>query len=107
MSKTYRRSASAAPAQSPAARITAEIIARLEAGTKPWVQPWRGAPVSRPLRSCGVPYRGMNVFWLWMVADMCGYASPYWMTFQQAKVLGGQVRKGHLLQELHQGGRWR
>jgi antirestriction protein ArdC len=94
MSKTYRRSASAAPAQSPAARITAEIIARLEAGTKPWVQPWRGAPVSRPLRSCGVPYRGMNVFWLWMVADMCGYASPYWMTFQQAKVLGGQVRKG-------------
>ena len=45
---------------SPAARITQEIIARLEAGTKPWVQPWRGVPVSRPLRACGIPYRGMN-----------------------------------------------
>ena len=79
---------------SPAARITQEIIARLEAGTKPWVQPWRGVPVSRPLRACGIPYRGMNVFWLWMVADMCGYASPYWMTYNQAKALGAQVRKG-------------
>lgn len=79
---------------SPATRITQEIIARLEAGTKPWVQPWRGVPVSRPLRACGIPYRGMNVFWLWMVADMCGYASPYWMTYNQTKTLGAQVRKG-------------
>ena len=79
---------------SPAARITQEIIARLESGTKPWIKPWRGVPVSRPLRACGIPYRGMNVFWLWMVADMCGYASPFWMTYNQAKVLGAQVRKG-------------
>ena len=81
-------------AQSPATRITQEIIARLEAGTKPWIKPWRGVPVSRPLRACGTPYRGMNVFWLWMVADMCGYASPYWMTYNQAKTFGAQVRKG-------------
>ena len=79
---------------SPAARITQEIIARLESGTKPWIKPWRGVPVSRPLRACGVPYRGMNVFWLWMVADMCGYASPFWMTYNQAKELCAQVRKG-------------
>ena len=80
--------------QPPAARITQEIIARLEAGTKPWVRPWRGGPASRPLRACGTPYRGMNVFWLWMVADMCGYASPFWMTYNQAQRLGAQVRKG-------------
>ena len=79
---------------SPATRITQEIIARLESGTKPWIKPWRGVPVSRPLRACGVPYRGMNVFWLWMVADMCGYASPFWMTYNRAKELGAQVRKG-------------
>jgi antirestriction protein ArdC len=79
---------------SPAARITQEIIARLEAGTRPWIKPWRGVPVSRPLRACGIPYRGMNVFWLWMVADMCGYASPFWMTYNQAKELGAQVRNG-------------
>lgn len=81
-------------AQSAAARITQEIVARLEAGTRPWIKPWRGLPVSRPLRACGTPYRGMNVFWLWMVADMCGYASPFWMTYNQASKLGGQVRKG-------------
>lgn len=79
---------------SPATRITQEIIARLESGTKPWIKPWRGVPVSRPLRACGIPYRGMNVFWLWMVADMCGYASPFWMTYNQAKELGAQVCKG-------------
>jgi antirestriction protein ArdC len=79
---------------SPATRITQEIVARLEAGTRPWIQPWRGLPVSRPLRACGTPYRGMNCFWLWMVADMCGYASPFWMTYNQAGKLGAQVRKG-------------
>jgi antirestriction protein ArdC len=36
----------------------------------------------------------MNTFWLWMVADGCGYASPYWMTYRQCQALGGQVRKG-------------
>ncbi|OYX62903.1 MAG: antirestriction protein [Sphingomonadales bacterium 32-64-17] len=85
-----RRTASVSPAQ----RITAAIIEKLEQGTKPWVKPWRGVPVSRPLRSCGTPYRGMNTFWLWMVADGCGYASPYWMTYRQCEKLGGQVRKG-------------
>ncbi|MEP2723204.1 zincin-like metallopeptidase domain-containing protein [Roseibium sp.] len=85
-----RRTASVSPAE----RITAAIIEKLEEGTKPWVKPWRGVPVSRPLRSCGTPYRGMNTFWLWMVADGCGYASPYWMTYRQCQKLGGQVRKG-------------
>ena len=88
----YRKGQSGAV--SPATRITQEIIARLESGTKPWIKPWRGVPVSRPLRACGIPYRGMNVFWLWMVADMCGYASPFWMTYNQANELGAQVRKG-------------
>lgn len=50
----YRRSASTSPAQ----RITAAIIEKLEQGTKPWVKPWRGVPVSRPLRSCGTPIAG-------------------------------------------------
>ena len=82
------------PTQSPAARITAAIIEKLEQGTTPWVKPWTGVPVSRPLRSCGTPYRGMNTFWLWMMADAAGYASPYWMTYRQCQALGGQVRKG-------------
>jgi len=80
--------------QSPAARITTAIIEKLEQGTKPWVKPWRGLPLARPLRACGTPYRGMNTFWLWMMADAAGYGSPYWMTYRQCHKLGGQVRKG-------------
>lgn len=89
-----RKSQRTLPTQSPAARITAAIIEKLEQGTRPWVKPWRGVPVSRPLRSCGTPYRGMNTFWLWMMADAAGYVSPYWMTYRQCQALGGQVRKG-------------
>ena len=88
------KNAHRANAQSPAQRITAEIIKRLEEGTRPWVKPWRGVALARPMRACGIPYQGINVFWLWLVADMCGFASPYWMTYRQAKELGGQVRKG-------------
>ncbi len=89
-----RTSSSARTRQSPAATITAAIVARLEEGVKPWVRPWRRTGSARPLRACGTPYRGINTFWLWMVADSHGYGSPYWMTYRQAQVLGGQVRKG-------------
>ena len=76
-----------------AATITATILEKLEAGTKPWVQPWTGAPQCRPLRHCGTAYRGINTVMLWMAARACGYASPYWMTYRQAEALGGQVRR--------------
>ncbi|HEY5712614.1 MAG TPA: zincin-like metallopeptidase domain-containing protein [Allosphingosinicella sp.] len=79
---------------SPAETITAAIVERLEAGTRPWVQQWTGASVSRPLRACGTPYQGINVLWLWMAAEAAGHASPFWMTYRQSRVLGGQVRKG-------------
>jgi antirestriction protein ArdC len=78
----------------PAETITQAIVERLEAGTRPWVKPWTGAPLSRPLRACGTPYRGINVFWLWMAAEARGFSSPYWMTYARAQSEGGQVRKG-------------
>jgi antirestriction protein ArdC len=79
---------------SPAETITAAIVERLEAGTRPWVQPWTGASVSRPLRACGTPYQGINVLWLWMAAEAAGHSSPFWTTYRQSQLLGGQVRKG-------------
>ena len=81
---------------SPAKVITNAIIERLEAGTAPWVRPWKtgGGAISRPLRANGIPYRGMNTFWLWMMADAKGFRSASWMTYRQAAELGGQVRKG-------------
>jgi antirestriction protein ArdC len=75
--------------------VTDQVIKALEAGTKPWEQPWRSAGGSlRPLRFNGEPYRGINVLMLWGAAQERGYASPYWMTFQQALELGASVRKG-------------
>ncbi|NJM50195.1 MAG: DUF1738 domain-containing protein [Sphingomonadales bacterium] len=74
--------------------ITNTILAKLEAGVKPWTKPWTRAKLTRPLRACGTAYRGINCLYLWATAAEKGYSSPYWMTFQQAKKLGGQVRKG-------------
>ena len=74
--------------------ITQAIVARLETGTRPWVQPWTGTSVPRPLRACGLPYRGSNTLWLWMAAEAGGYSSPYWLTYRQSQIEGGQVRKG-------------
>ncbi len=75
--------------------VTDKIVAALEAGTRPWEQPWRSTGCSlRPLRFNGEPYRGVNVLMLWASAQERGFSSPYWMTFQQAQSLSGAVRKG-------------
>ncbi|CAM3041740.1 zincin-like metallopeptidase domain-containing protein [Sphingomonas zeae] len=81
-------------APSPAEIITAAIIDRLDAGVRPWVKPWRPGLGGRPLRVTGEPYRGINCFWLWLVAEGAGYHSRTWMTFKQADALGGKVRQG-------------
>ena len=79
-------------------RITARIVADLEKGVRPWIQPWGAAHaqgrITRPLRHSGEPYTGMNVLLLWSEAVARGFASPIWMTFRQASELGGHVRKG-------------
>jgi antirestriction protein ArdC len=79
-------------------RVTDQIVAQLEAGTRPWIQPWNAThaagQVSRPLRFNAMPYRGINVVLLWMSALRRQFASPLWMTYRQAAELGGQVRRG-------------
>lgn len=69
--------------------ITDKIIEALEQGVAPWVKPWA---------SCGAPrnavtgraYSGINL----VLLSMAPYASPLWLTYNQAKAAGGQVRKG-------------
>lgn len=75
--------------------ITDQMIAMIEAGTRPWSKSWNGSTAPNiPLRSTGVPYRGINVLTLWVAAMRKGYASPHWLTFKQALATGGCVRKG-------------
>lgn len=79
-------------------RITDKIVAELEKGERPWMQPWNAehaaGKITRPLRHNGLPYSGINVLMLWMEAVERGYGAPLWMTFRQAQELGGHVRKG-------------
>ena len=79
------------------AQVTAKIVADLEKGVRSWNQPWAargGGEVTIPVRHNSVAYRGVNVLLLWIEAMRKGFGSPKWMTYHQAQLLGGQVRKG-------------
>ncbi|MCA9027599.1 MAG: DUF1738 domain-containing protein [Planctomycetaceae bacterium] len=79
-------------------RVTDKIIADLTRGVRPWHRPWQAeyaaGRITRPLRHNGEPYHGVNILMLWAEAEERRLACPYWLTFQQAKQLGGHVRKG-------------
>lgn len=79
-------------------KVTDRIVAELEQGVRPWHKPWNAehaaGRITRPLRSNGIPYRGINVLMLWAASVERGYAAPLWLTYKQAQELGGQVRKG-------------
>ena len=81
------------------AEITGQIIAQLEAGRAPWVQPWGRADVPAALglpfnAATGRPYSGVNILILWGAVVARGYGVQGWLTFRQALALGGGVRKG-------------
>ncbi len=79
--------------------ITDKIIAELEAGRVPWVQPWGTASAKAPLAmpknaSTDRTYSGINVLLLWGSTIEQGFTGQSWLTFRQALSLGGHVRKG-------------
>jgi antirestriction protein ArdC len=79
--------------------ITNKIVAELEAGRVPWVQPWGTATAKAPLAmpknaSTGRQYSGVNVLILWGAVIEHGFTGQSWLTFRQALSLGGHVRKG-------------
>lgn len=81
------------------AEITDRIVAELEAGRFPWVQPWGSAGAASPLdlpnnATTGRRYLGINVLILWGAVIEGGFATQSWLTFRQAKALGASVRKG-------------
>lgn len=78
--------------------VTAKIVAELEAGRFPWVQPWGrpgGTALGLPRNGVtGRRYSGVNILLLWGAAIEHGYPSQGWLTFNQALKAGGRVRKG-------------
>ena len=79
-------------------RVTTKIVSDLEKGVRSWQKPWdashTASSISRPLRSTGQPYQGINVVLLWSEAIDKGYVAPIWMTYKQAAALNAQVRRG-------------
>jgi antirestriction protein ArdC len=79
-------------------KVTDMIVAELERGVAPWVQPWR----TLDARFGGGPfngytargYRGVNVLLLLVAAMQKGYQDPRWFTYRQAQTLGAQVQRG-------------
>ncbi|PKN69067.1 MAG: hypothetical protein CVU54_12210 [Deltaproteobacteria bacterium HGW-Deltaproteobacteria-12] len=69
--------------------ITNKIIEKLEAGIIPWHKPWHSAEGMPKNLITKKEYRGINVFLL----AMQRYESPYWLSFKQARDLGGNVKK--------------
>src|SRR5271167_473951 len=68
--------------------VTEQVIRQLESGVAPWRKPWRTESPCNLISQ--KPYRGLNVF---MLATQ-GSESRFWLTFNQAKKLGGYVKKG-------------
>ena len=99
MSRPNRKSGARRDRTSLYSEITGRIVAELEAGCVPWVQPWGTAAAKAPLglpenASTGRRYSGINVLLLWGAVIERGYSGQGWLTFRQALSLGGNVRKG-------------
>jgi hypothetical protein len=97
MSHTPKQQSSEAPRVSLYDEVTERIVRELEAGTVPWVKPWKesGTAFSLP-RSAATrkPYGGINILILWDAVMTRGFARQEWLTFRQALDLGGHVKKG-------------
>jgi antirestriction protein ArdC len=69
--------------------VTDRVIAALEAGQIAWRKPWHAAYGLPRNYVSGRAYTGINAFLLHLVGG-----TPFFLTFRQAKELGGNIRKG-------------
>ena len=72
--------------------VTDKIIAEMEKGTDAWQRTW-GSSMPRNISSKR-DYNGINTLLLWLEQREKGYATGDWLSFKQARQIGGNVRKG-------------
>jgi antirestriction protein ArdC/DNA polymerase III epsilon subunit-like protein len=89
-------------------KVVSSIIGALEAGTVPWRKPWSSSGVIPVNGSTDKTYSGLNTVALWASGAMgeqgdraqaenvagVPFTTNIWMGFNQAKELGGSVKKG-------------
>jgi len=74
--------------------ITSKIMAELEQGRLPWVQPWGTAAAKASLAmpknaATSRQYSGINILILWGAVVQHGYPSQHWLTYRQAVIFHG------------------
>ena len=69
--------------------VTRRIIEAMEKGSVPWRKPWSSVS-TRPCNISGHKYKGLNFF----ITSMMPFAIPVYLTFNQAKKMGGNVKSG-------------
>ena len=79
--------------------VTDRIVAELETGAAPWLKPWKtsvanGTSLLPSNAVTGRQYHGINIPILWHEVSKRGYPTHQWLTFNQVKDKGANVRKG-------------
>lgn len=72
--------------------VTDLIVKQLEAGEVPWRKGWSSAGGVPTSLQTNRPYQGVNALILSIVG--MDYSRPLWVTYSNARKLGGHVRKG-------------
>jgi antirestriction protein ArdC len=85
--------------------ITDKIIAELEAGRVPWVQPWGTAAAKASLTmpknaATHRHYSGLNVLILWGAVIERRFSTQNWLTFRQALGLGAMFARVSMARQL-------
>ena len=89
----YKKPASTTAKVSVYEIVTDRIISIMEKGIVPWNKPAHQIPATNLISK--KVYKGVNT----MLLGFGAYSSPYWLSFKQAKDLGGYVNageKGHI-----------
>ena len=71
--------------------ITNKVLELLEKGVVPWKKTWVGRGLNHSSYASKKSYRGYNALITFMTAQSRGYKSPFWLTLNQIKKLGGYV----------------
>lgn len=97
MNTTTRRKAKTTP-RDPYQEITDRVIAALENGLIPWQRPVAGINTPAYNYVSGKAYRGLNFL---MLNFMSPHTQRAYLSFNQAKALGGKIRKGSKSQKVY------
>lgn len=76
--------------------VTNRIVEQLEKGVLPWRKTWSSYGLAKNYVS-GKPYKGINML---LMNFFSPHSIPYYLTFKQAKELGGHVKKGAKAQQV-------